>query len=56
MAESRSALDQVIGKLDSILVVFEPEEVTLAEEIPTRMEAARGHLMSVIKKVATDAV
>jgi hypothetical protein len=33
LAESRSALDQVIIKVDSILVVFKLEGVTLAEEM-----------------------
>jgi hypothetical protein len=32
-------MDQVIAKVDSILVAFEPEGVALAEEMPARVEA-----------------
>jgi hypothetical protein len=44
LAESRSFLDQIIGKVDSILVAFEPERVALVEEMPAQMEVARGRL------------
>jgi hypothetical protein len=50
------ALDQVTSKLDSILVAFDLEEVTLAMEMSARMEAARGRLKSFVKRVATDVV
>jgi hypothetical protein len=40
LAESRSTLSQVISKVDSILVTFQPEGVALAEEMSALMEAA----------------
>jgi hypothetical protein len=42
--------------MDSILVVFELEEVALAEEMSAHMDAARGCLKSFVKQVAMDAV
>jgi hypothetical protein len=56
LAESRSALDKMITKVDSILVAFEPEGVTLAEEMQARMEAARDRLKAFFKKAAGDSV
>jgi hypothetical protein len=44
----------VISKVDSILVAFESEEVTLAEQVQERMEAARGCLKAFIKKASRD--
>jgi hypothetical protein len=43
-------MDQVIAKVDSILVVFELEGVSLAEEMPAHMEASQDRLKAFIKK------
>jgi hypothetical protein len=56
LVELRSALDQVITKVDSILVVFEQKEVALAKEMQARMEVARDRLKVFVKKAAGDSV
>jgi hypothetical protein len=56
LAESRSALDQVIVKVDSILVVFEPKGVALAEEMQAYMDAAQDHLKTFVKQAVGDSV
>jgi hypothetical protein len=56
LAELGSAMDQVMAKVESILVGFEPEGVTLAGEMLARMEAAREGLKAFVKKTAGDSV
>jgi hypothetical protein len=49
-------MDQVIAKVDSILVAFEPKGVALAEEMQTCMEAAWDHLKVFIKRTNGDSM
>jgi hypothetical protein len=49
-------LERVISKVDSILVAFEPEGVTLAEQVQEHMEAAWGRVKAFIKKATRDSV
>jgi hypothetical protein len=46
----------VITKVDSILLVFEPEGVALAEEMQACMEAAQDRLKAFVKKAAQDSM
>jgi hypothetical protein len=45
-----------MGKVDSLLVAFEPEWVALGEEMLTCLEVARGHLKAFVNKAAWDLV
>lgn len=56
LAKLGSSMDQVMAKVQSILVGFEPEGVTLAGEMLARMEAARERLKAFVKKTAEDSV
>ena len=55
LAEALAALGWLTGKVDAVLAAFEPEGTPAAEELETRLEAARGQLGVFARGVAEDA-
>jgi hypothetical protein len=53
-AEALAALGRFTGKVDAILAAFEPEGVTAAEDLEAWLEAARGRLEGLTRKVTED--
>ncbi|RLN09648.1 hypothetical protein C2845_PM11G17900 [Panicum miliaceum] len=56
LANTRTDLDQLMAKIDALLVAFELEGVALAEEAVQRLDHARERLTAFVSKTAKDSV
>ncbi|RLM68907.1 hypothetical protein C2845_PM17G06750 [Panicum miliaceum] len=56
LADARADLDQLMPKIDVVLVAFEPEGVALAEEAARRMNGARERPEAFVRKTDKDSM